>query len=813
MIKKVLDFSKKQPIVLYAASFFLPILILLCILYTGSFYPFGEKSLFIMDMKGQYVEFFASLRDAVMGDNSLFFSWARSMGGNYIGVFAYYIASPLSFLTIFFPIEKMPLAIEFLTLLKFGLCGLSFSVYARHLTKKQGADMGLLLLIPTLCYVFMSYNMVYSLCLMWLDGVILLPAVLLGAEKILEGKKGLHYMLMLTFLFISNYYTGYMIGIFTALYVLYRIASSVTKKDWKLYIPKIFRIALTTLLAAGLSAPLLLGVLKDLMQGKLSSGNINYQPDTVTNFHFFDLLGKYTNGNYDSITNAGLPAIYCGYVILFLAVLFFVFRTLKIREKIGAVVILGILALSFTYTKLDMAWHGFQYPNWFPYRYAFLFSFFLLYMAIRSMCCLSQSWENKPRRKNFMASHAIRGIFSLAIIIGVSVEMGMNGVSLMKGLDKEFQYGTVEEYETFIEKTKPLVSGLKEKDTGFYRINQGYEYSKNDAMLLSYHGMTHYSSTFNAAINSLTPKLGIAQGYFWNSGYGSNSLLDSLFSVKYILADRTVPTNYKKISDTAGGTASYENPMALSIAYAAAPSTLTPDLSDQSPFVNQNRFLNAIAGTDTEYFTDCPYSLEQTTAANWEYQFTAASSNPVYLYMKANNTSWADVYVNDNWVGNSFSNETNGALFLGNFTAGQKVKVTVYSSEESAALYFSAIAELHEERLQATLNTLQKNGMRIENHKGGRLSGHITLAQGQTILTSIPYDEGWSVTIDGNPVVPEKFADTFLAISCPAGEHKIRFSYLSPGVTTGAFIALFSLAASVLYFVLWDKIKKKRKKI
>ena len=87
---------------IYGLSFGLPIVILLLVLKHQGFYPFGGKTLFIMDMKDQYLEFFASLRNVISGDDSLFLSWSRSMGGNYLGLFAYYIASPLSFLTIFF---------------------------------------------------------------------------------------------------------------------------------------------------------------------------------------------------------------------------------------------------------------------------------------------------------------------------------------------------------------------------------------------------------------------------------------------------------------------------------------------------------------------------------------------------------------------------------------------------------------------------------------------------------------------------------------------------------------------------------------
>ena len=98
---------KTSAIIWNFAAFLLPVLLFLCILYQCGFYPFGEKSMLIMDMKDQYVEFFASLRDALFGDYSLFFSWSRSMGGNYWGILTYYLASPLSFITLFFPVEQL----------------------------------------------------------------------------------------------------------------------------------------------------------------------------------------------------------------------------------------------------------------------------------------------------------------------------------------------------------------------------------------------------------------------------------------------------------------------------------------------------------------------------------------------------------------------------------------------------------------------------------------------------------------------------------------------------------------------------------
>ena len=98
---------------LFISVFILAELMMLYILKNNGFYPFGTKSMLIMDMKNQYVEFITSLRNIIRGEDSIFFSWSRSMGGNYIGVFAYYIASPFSFLHCFFQLKRCLLPLSF----------------------------------------------------------------------------------------------------------------------------------------------------------------------------------------------------------------------------------------------------------------------------------------------------------------------------------------------------------------------------------------------------------------------------------------------------------------------------------------------------------------------------------------------------------------------------------------------------------------------------------------------------------------------------------------------------------------------------
>ena len=151
-------------------------------------------------MKEQYLPFFSSLHDLIGGDDSIFFHWSKSLGGNYIGLYAYYLASPFSWLTTLFSIEKLPLAIFLMTVSKISLSGLTFSVYVNFLWNKYNSLpaqtssyrrlLAHLTLLPLpVAYALMSYNLQFALSIMWLDGVILLPLLLLGVEKLVENSE------------------------------------------------------------------------------------------------------------------------------------------------------------------------------------------------------------------------------------------------------------------------------------------------------------------------------------------------------------------------------------------------------------------------------------------------------------------------------------------------------------------------------------------------------------------------------------------------------------------------------------------------
>ena len=86
--------------------FIIPVLLMYLIYLAMEIHPFGDGSVLVLDLNGQYVYFFEALRNAIFGEGSLLYSFYRALGGEFIGMYAYYLASPLSYLVALFRKKK-----------------------------------------------------------------------------------------------------------------------------------------------------------------------------------------------------------------------------------------------------------------------------------------------------------------------------------------------------------------------------------------------------------------------------------------------------------------------------------------------------------------------------------------------------------------------------------------------------------------------------------------------------------------------------------------------------------------------------------
>lgn len=747
--------SRYKNIITAVLCFLLPAIIILIAFAKMKMAPFGESSTMIMDMSGQYVEFLCGLKS---GD--VFFSWSKALGGNYIGVFTYYVSSPLSLLTLFCPNSYMPIAVLFLTVLKIGLAGFTFSLLLRYKFGKYDVST----ILFSMLYGLMSYNIAYSMCIMWLDGVIWLPVIIIGVEKILKGKNSWVLTVSLFVSFLSTYYISYMTGLFTAIYFLYRCFEE--KIGVKKFLRYLLKFALSVIVAASWGAFLLLPTLASLFQGKIGTSGMDYSG--MFNFSLSEskIRYKFLPGIYDSITNSGTPFIYCSILALLLFVAFFLIRKISLLSKISTGLFVLLMFCSLWISKLDKVWHVFQYPNWFPYRYSFLFSFLILITAYRV----------------FMEVKNKRQAIACILLVICSVDMYGNAMGILKGLDREFHYEAYEDYHGYKEKITPLVDETKKDKAAFFRVGATFERTKNEPIAFGYKGITHYSSTYNRHVNGMLQKMGMAQAWLWSSYFGSSMVTDALFSVKYVISERPVSSEYSVVRES-GSASLYHNPNALSIGMAVKGKSLKAFHFSNDSFQSQNDLVKVLTDTNE----DCFIALDPTDIDRGnivQYTFTS-NGMPVYALFTSNKDG-GELIVNGTYVSKLFSNETRCIQYIGTFSEGENVNVEVrHSGNVYGKFYY-----LNTENLNRAVSSLRASELLLDYCKNGRIGGKVTAKEGDVLFTTIPYDKGWRAYIDGREVQLNIFANSLITIPLTAGTHNIKLTYIPTGFVEGVCVSV-----------------------
>lgn len=368
----------------YAAAFIIPALLTFISYVYFGVYPFGERSVLTLDLNGQYVYYFENIRRCFWEGENPLYSWARNLSGGYQGVIGYYLASPFTFIVILMPRKFILEALMIMQICKVGACGLTFCVYAQH---SKGVKPLQSVIFSTM-YALMAFVAIQLIDPMWIDGPIFLPLIMLGVEYLVDDGRKINYIIPLAIMFIANFYIGFMIAIFTALYFVYYLFFG-AKRQFReaMDYAKVFgRMVLATGVALMCSYIMIMPVYNALALGKFDfSGNPDYSMKTM--FNPIELLptlfpNQYYSVNVDEVTRLyGRPEIYCGVLSFVLTPLYFFNKKIPKNRKIGYSMLLFVMFFSMWVKPLNMMWHGGQDPNWLPYRFSFLVSFILVSMA------------------------------------------------------------------------------------------------------------------------------------------------------------------------------------------------------------------------------------------------------------------------------------------------------------------------------------------------------------------------------------------------------------------------------------------------
>ena len=198
-----------------AYCFVIPAVLYFLIYLSMGLHPFGDGSVLVLDLNGQYVYFYEALRNAVMGDASMLYSFARQLGGEFLGIYAYYVASPFSYIVCLFPQSRILEALLCIFLIKAGISGFSMGYYLHKTASRLNKTN---VIICSVLYSMCSYAVIQQHNSMWIDALMWLPLLTLGIEELIKNYKYKLYVIMLALILMSNFYIGYMACIYTAAY-------------------------------------------------------------------------------------------------------------------------------------------------------------------------------------------------------------------------------------------------------------------------------------------------------------------------------------------------------------------------------------------------------------------------------------------------------------------------------------------------------------------------------------------------------------------------------------------------------------------
>lgn len=879
--------------------FFLPIIIMYLVYAFFGVHPFGEGSVLVLDLNGQYVSYYEMLRDAIWSDHSLIYSWSRNLSGEAMGIFGYYLASPFMWIIVLLPRTMMLGAIELMQLLKIGCCALSFAYYLRH-SKKASSYMQV---IFSVTYALMTYIVVELMNPMWIDGMIWLPLIVIGIERLIDEGKMLGLTVSLTVMFISHFYIGYMLAIFSVIYFIYYLFSRPGHAIAPHFVKSGFKFFGSAIISALTSSIILIPVYFSLKLGKLDFSTPDFTPKNQ--FDVFSLLTKLFTNSYDTVHPEGLPMIACGTLVVLLIPLFFLNTKIKPKEKISSALLALVIIGSMYISTADIAWHGFQVPNWLNYRYSFTLCFIMIIMAFRALenidgvsykelCLTAFAWVvtlavlNHQNHAEFYLFETVWLSVLMIIIfttllyltkkyknltmkiilaVFICIEIFENSMYTVYSIDCDVVYSTYTSYQDYFIEGRRTVDMVEDLDSGLYRMEKTFHRTVNDPMGMGFKGISHSSSTMNTPVLKMLKSLGLGMRGHYTKYIGSTILTDSLLGIKYIMhkPGDTTPTvdpkeenrqmyqnelkrpykGYKLIlteEDTDSKISVYENPYALSVGYMADNKISDVNLDSKSPFENHERLLHGLLGSGSSgvysriysYYSDTvncstattgDHIMYTTTIDNKdsyiEFTLTVPDENPIYAFFPTNYQRKCNIWVKaDSWdivnyafVNYFFTDEYYSILNLGTYEPGEKIKIRMTLANQEAIFSDVLFYSLNMDALEDVISQLRQGEWKIDEHTDTYLSGSVDAQKDGILFTTIPYEPGWTITVDGNEVEPVKLLDSLIGIEMPAGTHTVTMKFWPKYLTLAIVVSLFGLSLIALLFVWEFKDSKILKKI
>lgn len=788
----------------YAACFAFTVTLFVTLAVAGHVYPFGDNSFLAGDLKYQYIDFFAWFRRVLLGEENLRYSFSQGLGMNTWGLYSYYLASPFNLLCVLFPQDKLTIFVFVITALKLGCIHISSAWF---LQKRFGLPKPAAFLL-SLSFTFCSWTISNLRNPLWIDCLILLPICAYGCYELIRKQRIIRLVIATALNVMFCWYTAYISILFLCIFVLVEFIDYVTEEgfSWKLMLDRALRfaggIALGLLLSAWTFLPTILAMSKGgpvLALGPLLKTSLK------------SLIRGFLPCMW--VNNESTPQFYCGIIMMLLAASLLANRTVSIKTRIATLVVTITLVASSVLSPLEYIWCGMRVPNGFYSRTAFLLSFLTMWAAGYAL----QTLKDQPK-----SHRAYRPAVILPLLALTAIELFVNA----HGMWNQLYAGYSEDANTtYVATATDTITAIQEQDsTSFYRIDRtttrADSTTLNEGLALGYNQLSSYSSANNPQAIALLNSLGYSSVGEFSTRYAEPILaVDALLGVKYAIAEQA-PAGYvmAKANQPESATAVYENPNALSVGITASNDIQNSTLEGENPFEKQNDLYSIILGRKVELYTkiEAAKTEDGESLKQWSVTLPAGSIGYLYIIKDTSAGSYWPVALtidqrsinNEAW---RFDNNIRQIADASDAPSQHTVSIGVAEGytdmpQDNEPVFYA----LNLDVFRQIISELKTSEFIPTVFEDGRIEGEYTAKDDGNLLLSVPYDEGWNVTVNGTAAELTPAADKGLSsLSMQKGANRIVMTYKTPGALAGLAV---SLATSALVAAgLFTRHKKSRR--
>lgn len=755
---------------------------------------------FYGDFNVQQIPFYQMCHQSIRtGDVN--WNWLTDLGSDFVGSYAFYLlGSPFFWVTLLFPNIFVPYLMGPLLILKFAFAALTGYLYIRRFTKTAyAASLGGLL------YAFSGFSIYNIFFNHFHEAIIAFPLLLLGVELLItENRRGV-FALSVAFCAITNYFFFFGMVVFCVIYFFVRLFSNAIKVKFSRFLVFAFEAVLGLALSAALLIPALNAVMGNERISNILMGwnGITYGKEqiylNVIQCFFFppDLPARPVFFPEANVKWSSLG----GWLPVFSMSGFFTW--FKLHEKSWLKRVLAICTLCAMVPILNSAFYAFNtsyYARWF-------------YMPVL-MIALATVMLTEDKQVDFGSGFR----WTAAITIAIVLVIGFFPQKITKDDVEKIVFGlyTQSENGVYIARfwitslialvclpmQKLLFETLKDNRKKFYKgaiacvciISILYG---NVFIAL---GRTHSYEIKDVMIDSLIE----GEVYLDDESEYRIDVYDGIDNTGMYLGLPTINAFHSVVSPSIMGFYDY---IGVERSVASRPDTDVPAIRS---LLSVKYLLNR---TDGDSFVD---DDGKTLMPGFEYTKT---SGKYYVYENQNYVPYGfsyDYYMSydfcEGYGKNSRSRLMLKAILLtdeqiekyGDYMTDIKTlqnggyynsdKVSISITDEAMATDSAALRDTAAESF-----TVDNNGF----------TATVTRDKKSLVFFSVPYNNGWTATVNGKAAEVEKVNVGFMAVAVDAGVSEIRFNYKNTGLALGAGVTLGAVAIFIIYLLIsWMYIKK-----